>query len=122
MMDEYCKDLCAEVRAGRIDPVIGREREVSRVTQILARRTKNNPILLGEPGVGKVRASFVLCCVHRDRCPHGVTYADPRPYKCQLLPVWEAQGQLQLHSSQASQGCIMRMTSVFVCVCVDCNR
>jgi ATP-dependent Clp protease ATP-binding subunit ClpA len=54
MMDEYCKDLCAEVRAGRIDPVIGREREVSRVTQILARRTKNNPILLGEPGVGKV--------------------------------------------------------------------
>uniref|UniRef100_A0A7S0WMJ2 Clp R domain-containing protein n=1 Tax=Chlamydomonas leiostraca TaxID=1034604 RepID=A0A7S0WMJ2_9CHLO len=53
MMDEYCKDLCAEVRAGHIDPVIGREREVARVTQILARRTKNNPILLGEPGVGK---------------------------------------------------------------------
>jgi ATP-dependent Clp protease ATP-binding subunit ClpA len=61
MMDEYCKDLCAEVRAGRIDPVIGREREVTRVTQILARRTKNNPILLGEPGVGKVRAC--RCCV-----------------------------------------------------------
>ncbi len=37
MMDEYCKDLCAEVRAGRIDPVIGREREVSRVTQVRAR-------------------------------------------------------------------------------------
>ncbi|KAG2487970.1 hypothetical protein HYH03_013410 [Edaphochlamys debaryana] len=53
MTEEYCKDLCAEVRAGRIDPVVGREREVSRVCQILARRTKNNPILLGEPGVGK---------------------------------------------------------------------
>ncbi|GBF97872.1 hypothetical protein Rsub_10227, partial [Raphidocelis subcapitata] len=52
-LEEFCRDLCAEARAGRIDPVIGREREVARVTQILARRTKNNPILLGEPGVGK---------------------------------------------------------------------
>lgn len=60
MMDEYCRDLCAEVRAGKIDPVIGREREVARVAQILGRRTKNNPILLGEPGVGKVRADLPL--------------------------------------------------------------
>ncbi len=50
MIDEYCKDLCAEVRTGRIDPVIGREREVARVCQILARRTKNNPILVGGGG------------------------------------------------------------------------
>ncbi|GAX82036.1 hypothetical protein CEUSTIGMA_g9464.t1 [Chlamydomonas eustigma] len=66
ILDEYCKDLCAEFKAGRIDPVIGRSHEVSRVTQILARRTKNNPILLGEPGVGKtaiaegLAASIVL--------------------------------------------------------------
>eukprot|EP00878_Enallax_costatus_P005308 GHUV01005575.1.p1 GENE.GHUV01005575.1~~GHUV01005575.1.p1 ORF type:complete len:786 (+),score=251.59 GHUV01005575.1:565-2922(+) len=52
-LDEFCRDLCEEVRQNKIDPVIGREREVARVMQILARRTKNNPILLGEPGVGK---------------------------------------------------------------------
>ncbi|KAF6252630.1 ClpD chaperone, Hsp100 family [Scenedesmus sp. NREL 46B-D3] len=52
-LDEFCRDLCEEVRMNKIDPVIGREREVARVMQILARRTKNNPILLGEPGVGK---------------------------------------------------------------------
>mmetsp|Transcript_10026 Transcript_10026/g.21446 ORF Transcript_10026/g.21446 Transcript_10026/m.21446 type:complete len:958 (+) Transcript_10026:149-3022(+) len=67
MLEEYCKDLCAEVRANRIDPVIGREREVSRVTQILARRTKNNPILLGEPGVGKtaIAEGLAYAIVHR---------------------------------------------------------
>ncbi|GLC72569.1 hypothetical protein PLESTF_001265700 [Pleodorina starrii] len=67
MTDEYCKDLCAEVRAGRIDPVVGREREVSRVVQILARRTKNNPILLGEPGVGKtaIAEGLAAAIVHR---------------------------------------------------------
>ncbi|EFJ49084.1 ClpD chaperone, Hsp100 family [Volvox carteri f. nagariensis] len=67
MTEEYCKDLCAEVRAGRIDPVVGREREVSRVVQILARRTKNNPILLGEPGVGKtaIAEGLASAIVHR---------------------------------------------------------
>jgi ATP-dependent Clp protease ATP-binding subunit ClpC len=52
-LDEFCRDLCAEAAANRTDPVIGRTKEVARVAQILARRTKNNPILLGEPGVGK---------------------------------------------------------------------
>ncbi|GLI63797.1 hypothetical protein VaNZ11_006882 [Volvox africanus] len=67
MTEEYCKDLCAEVRAGRIDPVVGREREVARVVQILARRTKNNPILLGEPGVGKtaIAEGLAAAIVHR---------------------------------------------------------
>jgi ATP-dependent Clp protease ATP-binding subunit ClpC len=46
-------DLTEKARAGTVDPVIGRETEVERVVQILARRSKNNPILLGEPGVGK---------------------------------------------------------------------
>ncbi|KAK9833567.1 hypothetical protein WJX81_006674 [Elliptochloris bilobata] len=50
---EFCRDLCEEARAGRIDPVTGRDKEVARVIQILARRSKNNPLLLGEPGVGK---------------------------------------------------------------------
>ncbi|KAK9830429.1 hypothetical protein WJX72_011733 [[Myrmecia] bisecta] len=52
-LSEFCRDLCEEARQARADPVIGRETEVARVTQILARRLKNNPILLGEPGVGK---------------------------------------------------------------------
>eukprot|EP00854_Cymbomonas_tetramitiformis_P000973 gene973-1489_t len=52
-LDEFCYDLTAQAREGKIDPVIGRDEEVKRVTQILARRSKNNPILLGEPGVGK---------------------------------------------------------------------
>ena len=50
---QYCSDLTAKARAGKMDPTIGREREIYRVTQILARRTKNNPCLIGEPGVGK---------------------------------------------------------------------
>ena len=52
-LDKFCKDLTAEAKEGRIDPVIGREEEISRVMQILVRRTKNNPCLIGEPGVGK---------------------------------------------------------------------
>ncbi len=49
----YCTDLTARARSGELDPVIGREREISRVVQILSRRQKNNPCLIGEPGVGK---------------------------------------------------------------------
>ncbi len=49
----YCSDLTAKAREGRMDPTVGREREIYRVTQILSRRTKNNPCLIGEPGVGK---------------------------------------------------------------------
>ncbi len=49
----YCTDLTAKAREGRVDPTIGREKEIYRVTQILSRRTKNNPCLIGEPGVGK---------------------------------------------------------------------
>ena len=52
-LDRYSKNLNELARAGKIDPVIGRDEEIRRVLQILARRTKNNPILLGEPGVGK---------------------------------------------------------------------
>ncbi|GJP65076.1 hypothetical protein CLOP_g21985 [Closterium sp. NIES-67] len=52
-LEQFCTDLTARAVKGEIDPVIGREEEVARVVQILARRTKNNPLLLGEPGVGK---------------------------------------------------------------------
>ena len=52
-LDQYSRDLTAMARAGRLDPVIGREKETERVNQILCRRGKNNPCLIGEPGVGK---------------------------------------------------------------------
>ncbi len=53
VLDQYGKNLTQAAAEGKLDPVVGREREVERVMQILARRTKNNPILIGEPGVGK---------------------------------------------------------------------
>jgi len=52
-LDKYGRDLTAEARAGKLDPVIGRDEEIRRVIQVLSRRTKNNPVLIGEPGVGK---------------------------------------------------------------------
>lgn len=52
-LDEFGKDLTELAREGKIDPVIGRDKEIERVVQILSRRTKNNPCLIGEPGVGK---------------------------------------------------------------------
>ena len=52
-LSQYCTDLTAKARAGKIDRIIGRENEIYRTVQILCRRTKNNPCLIGEPGVGK---------------------------------------------------------------------
>ncbi len=52
-LDQYSRDLTALARNGKLDPVVGRESEIQRVIQILSRRTKNNPCLIGEPGVGK---------------------------------------------------------------------
>ena len=52
-LSKYARNLVADARAGKLDPVIGRDEEIRRVLQILSRRTKNNPILLGEPGTGK---------------------------------------------------------------------
>ncbi|MEA2683323.1 MAG: ATP-dependent Clp protease ATP-binding subunit ClpB [Chloroflexota bacterium] len=52
-LEKYTRDLTALARAGKLDPVIGRDEEIRRVIQVLSRRTKNNPVLIGEPGVGK---------------------------------------------------------------------
>lgn len=52
-LDKYAKNLVQDARTGKLDPVIGRDEEIRRVLQILSRRTKNNPILIGEPGTGK---------------------------------------------------------------------
>ena len=52
-LEKYGRDLTALAREGKLDPVIGRDEEIRRVIQVLSRRTKNNPVLIGEPGVGK---------------------------------------------------------------------
>src|SRR5213075_2746056 len=52
-LERYAKDLTELARRGKLDPVIGRDQEIRRVVQVLSRRTKNNPVLIGEPGVGK---------------------------------------------------------------------
>ena len=52
-LEKYGRDLTASARNGQLDPVIGRDEEIRRTIQILSRRTKNNPVLIGEPGVGK---------------------------------------------------------------------
>ncbi|MBQ9748139.1 MAG: ATP-dependent Clp protease ATP-binding subunit [Clostridia bacterium] len=59
-LDTYCRDLTRDAREGKLDAVIGRERETARVMQILSRRQKNNPCLIGEPGVGKTAIAEAL--------------------------------------------------------------
>ncbi len=63
VLDQLGIDLTAAARAGKLDPVIGRNKEIERVVQILSRRTKNNPVLIGEPGVGKT--AIVEALAHR---------------------------------------------------------
>src|SRR5215470_7559766 len=53
VLDQFGRNLTQAAREGKLDPVIGREKEIERVMQVLSRRTKNNPVLVGEPGVGK---------------------------------------------------------------------
>src|SRR5690606_13744643 len=53
VLDQFGRNLTQHAREGKLDPVIGRKREIERVMQVLSRRTKNNPVLIGEPGVGK---------------------------------------------------------------------
>src|SRR5258706_12731603 len=52
-LERYARDLTEQARRGKLDPVIGRDEEIRRVVQVLSRRTKNNPVLIGEPAVGK---------------------------------------------------------------------
>lgn len=69
-LDAVAKDLTAEAREHHIDPVIGRQKEIKRVMQILSRRTKNNPVLVGEPGVGKTAiAEAIAQYIVEDKVP-----------------------------------------------------
>ena len=70
ILDQYSRDLTEMAAAGRIDPVVGRGDEIRRAIQILSRRSKNNPVLVGEPGVGKTAlAEGLALCVSRGQAP-----------------------------------------------------
>jgi ATP-dependent Clp protease ATP-binding subunit ClpC len=62
VLDNFGRDLTKAAEDGKLDPVVGRELEIERVSQILSRRKKNNPILIGEPGVGKSAIAEGLAC------------------------------------------------------------
>lgn len=69
-LDEYGRDLTKAAREGKLDPVIGRSEEIRRVTQILTRRTKNNPVLIGDPGVGKTAiVEGLALAIHEQKTP-----------------------------------------------------
>ena len=53
VLEKYGRDITASVKDDKVDPVIGRDEEIASITRILSRKTKNNPVLIGEPGVGK---------------------------------------------------------------------
>ena len=59
-LEQFGQDLTALAREGKLDPVVGRDEEIRRTMQILSRRTKNNPVLIGEPGVGKTAIAEAL--------------------------------------------------------------
>lgn len=70
VMDSFCRDISKAAADGKIDPVIGREKEIKRVSQILSRRKKNNPVLIGEPGVGKTSiAEGLALMIHNGVAP-----------------------------------------------------
>lgn len=74
LLDQFSQDLTRKAASGQLDPVIGRDREIERVIRILSRRSKNNPVLIGEPGVGKTAIAEGLACrIAEGRVPETLT-------------------------------------------------
>src|SRR5881296_3334641 len=90
-LERYTRDLTELARKGKIDPVIGRDEEIRRVMQVLSRRTKNNPVLIGEPGVGKTAIVEGLA-QGQDRSRHRSRRGDPARHPGPLAPHEEQPG------------------------------
>jgi ATP-dependent Clp protease ATP-binding subunit ClpC len=85
-LDNFCRDVTKAVEEGKIDPIVGREKEIKRVSQILARRKKNNPVLIGEPGVGKTSVVEGLAqLIHEGNAPR--VLLDKRIYSLDLTSI-----------------------------------
>jgi len=86
VLDNFCRDISKAVEKGTIDPVVGREKEIKRISQILSRRKKNNPVLIGEPGVGKTSIVEGLAQLIKDgNAPR--TIANKKVYSLDLAAI-----------------------------------
>ncbi len=73
VLDNFSRDLIKLAEEGKLDPVVGREREITRIAQILSRRKKNNPIIIGEPGCGKTAIAEGLAIkIFEGDCPRNL--------------------------------------------------
>ena len=73
ILDNFSRDLIVLAEEGKLDPVVGRKDEITRIAQILSRRKKNNPILIGEPGCGKTALVEGLAMrIHNGKCPRNL--------------------------------------------------
>jgi len=74
VLDNFSKDLIKSAQQGKLDPVIGREKEILRIAQVLSRRKKNNPIIIGEPGAGKTAiVEGLAMMIHSGECPKNLS-------------------------------------------------
>ncbi len=74
VLDNFSRDLIKLAEEGKLDPVIGREREINRIAQILSRRKKNNPSIIGEPGAGKTAiVEGLAMMIHSGECPKNLS-------------------------------------------------
>ena len=114
-LEKYCLDLTARASDGKLDPVIGRDEEIRRAVQVLQRRTKNNPVLIGEPGVGKTALArrFVL-----GEAPDqlGVSCSHTMEYHA-TLP-WRSMEELGFEDEEAAWCCCLPA----LCSCYCCKH
>ena len=107
-LNKYARDLTAAARDGKLDPVIGRDDEIRRCIQILSRRTKNNPVLIGEPGVGKTAVG------------EGASLSRTAPAQLQLRSAYTASRTLSRHAG-CTRACSPMRACMHACTNITCS-